>query len=578
MASKTRLQFYGHVRELSSLITAGRYRAETAVETLLVMWSRCYCPKLPYDGLTYSPKFAALAKAQDFVAWLFNQDLLDSAYWLSSAYANWVGVEHRSNLAMFFTPTSLTNRLLDDLKRSGVSFAEHSFLDPACGGAAFLAPIAQRMRLELKAKGETSKQILEQVGLRLFGTDLDSTLCRMSRHFLRMVLCEEIADAGFEPELRIAQANSLSDLDAVTATFDVVVCNPPYRKMPAEEVALYQASFASVIEAQPNIYGLFIALCLRLLKPRGIAALVTPTSFMSGQSFSKLRRYLMASSEILHIGVVADRSGVFIDVQQETAITLLRQRNPEQATETTPQVAVISKNGMLKSVGSCVLPHSGNAWPIPRTEGDAEILSLASMSNYSLADYGYLMRVGVWVWNRDKRRTFPTLSDAKKACASVSIPLLWSSDIPPGGEVRFSDTAKLNGEHSFAEVSSLNISSVIKRSAVLLQRVTSNNQTRRLVAAVVPTRLLTLYGGFIGENHTVILEANEDAAISPELLVQLIGSKPIDRYFRCISGATNVSVFELSQLPLPAPHHLKTALAKGLDIDVAVIWAFEQKA
>lgn len=578
MTNKEYQQFHCHVKELSCAIEASRYGPGLAAETVLTLWSKTQCPRLSCSGLAFSNKLAATPNIQKFVAWLSELPMLDSAYWLSSAYAIWTGAEYRKNLAMFFTPASLTNRLLNDLELAGVSFSEHSFFDPACGGAAFLAPIAQRIRSTLLAHGATSKQILNEVSQRLGGADLDVVLCSMSRHFLRMVLAEEIADAQFEPEFRIAKANSLTELDTLVGTIDVVVCNPPYRKMVADEVSEYRKGYANVIEAQPNLYALFITLCLRLLKPEGLAALVTPTSFMSGRSFVKLRGFLMENAEILHIGIVADRSGVFINVEQETALTLLRQRQPEHATETTAKVAVVSRDGSLKPVGLCVLPNSGSAWPVPRAEGDAEMLRFIGTSHYRLADYGYRARIGAVVWNRDKRRTFPSMKDAKRAQSSNVVPLLWSSDIQQGREVDFLGKAKANGEHAFIEVSGLDISSVIRRPAVLLQRVTSNDQPRRLVAAVVPTNLLEQHGGFVGENHTVILEAIRDCGIPPDLLMEVISSLPIERYFRCISGATNVSIFELSQLPLPAPERLQTALEQGLNMDEAVIAAFRGKA
>ena len=393
MTSKENQQFHRHVIDLSRTIEVGGYGAGISAETVLTLWSKTQCPSLSCTGLAFSKKLASEPKLKNFVAWLLEFPMLDSAYWLSSAYAIWTGAEYRKNLAMFFTPSSITKRLLDDLEQAGVSFTEHTFFDPACGGAAFLAPIAQRMRSSLLAHGATSRQILDQVEQRLFGTDIDEVLCRMSRHFLRMVLAEEIADAQFEPAFHIAQANSLTEIDTLAGTIDVVVCNPPYRKMVADEVSVYRESFANVIEAQPNLYGLFIALCLRLLRPRGLAALVTPTSFMSGQSFVKLRGFLMENTEILHIGIVADRSGVFINVEQETALTLLRQRQPEHAAETTAQVAVVSRDGSLKSMGLCILPNSGSAWPVPRSEGDAEMLRFIGTSHYRLADYGYRARI-----------------------------------------------------------------------------------------------------------------------------------------------------------------------------------------
>src|SRR6185312_1441670 len=127
------------------------------------------------------------------------------------------------------------------------------------------------------------------------------------------------------------------------------------------------------------------ALGLKLLKPQGLAGFVTPTSFMSGRYFSKLRMHLIEHAEIASIGLVSDRAGVFIDVEQETALTLVRRREPEQLNNTAAQVSVVSRHGTLTSVGDCALPSGGAAWPIPRAEGDAELISIIGKSPYRLA-------------------------------------------------------------------------------------------------------------------------------------------------------------------------------------------------
>ena len=217
---KEKQQFYRHAR--SCAIEISRYGPGLAAETILTLWSNAQCPRLNCKDLTFSIKLANKPNIQNFVAWLRELPMLDSAYWLSSAYAIWSGEDYRKNLAMFFTPSSITRRLLDDLEHAGVSFADHSFFDPACGGAAFLAPIAERMRSALLAHGATSRQILDEVEQRLGGVELDAVLCKMSRHFLRMVLAVEIADAQFEPEFRITQANSLTEMNIFAGTFDVV--------------------------------------------------------------------------------------------------------------------------------------------------------------------------------------------------------------------------------------------------------------------------------------------------------------------------------------------------------------------
>src|SRR5574340_1260520 len=104
MTSKKNQQFHRHVRELSCTIDAGGHEPGMAAETALALWSKTQCPSLCCAGLAFSKKLAAEPKLQNFVAWLRELPMLDSAYWLSSAYAIWTGTEYRKNLAMFFTP------------------------------------------------------------------------------------------------------------------------------------------------------------------------------------------------------------------------------------------------------------------------------------------------------------------------------------------------------------------------------------------------------------------------------------------------------------------------------------------
>lgn len=121
----------------------------------------------------------------------------------------------------------------------------------------------------------------------------------------------------------------------------------------------------------------------------GTCALVTPTSFLSGQYFSKLRTFLLTQANVLSIGMVSDRLGVFIDVEQETALTLARREQTGHGPATDAYVSVVARDGNYVNVGRCVLPNSGAAWPVPRTESDVVLLKTAAKSRATLADYGY---------------------------------------------------------------------------------------------------------------------------------------------------------------------------------------------
>lgn len=575
MTPPSKLSITRRIRAFGQLAQRHDCSASTVVGTVLRAWCKLDFPALRNPSLGYSRGLAAERGCVAFVDILRRVSFLEATYWLSSAYAMLAEEGYRKQLAMFFTPASLTEGLLDDLAEQGVDFGTQSFLDPACGGGAFLAPIALRMRTALLAKCLTPRRLLKHIEARLYGAELDKTLCELSKHFLCMALHDEIQETGYVPHFKVQQANSLTQLVPKLGKVDVVVCNPPYRKMIAEELEPLRDAYADVIDSQPNLYGLFIALCIRLVRIGGYAALVTPTSFLSGQYFRSVRKFLIRHADIAHIGMVSDRQGVFIDVEQETALTVLRRRTEEDRAQMRANVSVVSATGQYKAVGVCLLPNAGAVWPIPRSVQDVNLLRVATQSKFRLSDYGYRVRIGAYVWNRDKRSKFSSLQEACRGKAKAAMPLLWSRDISFARTVRLEDLEAINGEPRFVDVGKKTHSSVVSAPCVVMQRVTSNDQPRRLVSAAVSPGVITAYGGFIGENHVVILEQlNGKPALAPTKMAELLSAHAVDRYFRCISGSTNVSAFELRQLALPNPQVLKDAIASGEYMDQAVNRAF----
>jgi adenine-specific DNA-methyltransferase len=201
---------------------------------------------------------------------------------------------------------------------------------------------------------------------------------------------------------------------------------------------------------------------------------------------------------------------------------------------------------------------------------DVALLKLAAASKFRLSDYGYKIRIGAYVWNRDKRPKYETLRDVLRAKTKTAVPLLWSRDISPDGYLTFDPDLKADGHH-FVDLGDKEHAAVVRQTCVVMQRVTSNDQPRRLVAAPVSIALILAYGGFVGENHIVILEPAVDLPqLQPTQLAELISTHAVDRIYRCISGATNVSVFELSQLALPDPAKLKKYVNQGSTMEEAV--------
>ena len=94
-----------------------------------------------------------------------------AGYQLGRAYTSRLPREHRADLGIYYTPPNLAERLIDQATEAGVDWACARVLDPACGGGAFLAPVALRIVQELQ---HCSPRILvENIGLRLRGYEID---------------------------------------------------------------------------------------------------------------------------------------------------------------------------------------------------------------------------------------------------------------------------------------------------------------------------------------------------------------------------------------------------------------------
>jgi adenine-specific DNA-methyltransferase len=425
----------------------------------------------------------------------------------------------------------------------------------------------------LHEKGKSSAEILRHIATHVRGKDIDPVLCELSRQFLRMALAREIQEVGREPAFNISAGNALMEDAHRLGRADVVICNPPYRKMPRVEVDEYRSRYAGVIGGQPNLYGLFFQHAIELAKHEGLVGMLTPTSFLSGQYFSSLRTYLLAHTLSLQMDIVTEREGVFIGVEQETAISVLKRVPAQTVVPGETKVFIFERRTGFAPAGVCSLPNSGQVWPVPRSRTDATAIRSANGVVFRLDDYGYSARIGAFVDYRDPRATFAT--PPKKSKGRAVFPLIWSSDIGTDGKLELGRMRPRDGHHSYVDMQRIDHASVVRRPCVALQRVTSPDQPRRLVAASVAPSLLAEFGGIVGENHVVILEQVADAPkVTPTQLAALLSSEPVDRLFRCISGAVNVSVFELQQLPLPNPAQLKAELKASRNFDAAVARAY----
>lgn len=459
-------------------------------------------------------------------------------YWIGTFYTLMLSEKVRRQQATYFTPPYLAEAVLDLAVNAGFDVSQHRVLDPAAGGAAFLSNVAARAR----AAGVDAKAALK----RLRGIEIDAGLAQVSE----ALVADRLGIASAAKLITVGNALSIP----AHAAFDLVVANPPYGRVTAAD--LPDESWKDIAySGHINKYAVFTELCLRYAKPGGLVALVLPSSFRAGPFYDRMRTYIRTQAQVLAIGFVPERKRVFADVQQDVSVLLLRKgtAHPREALVDFP---VLTPQGSGDVARLQLSAASGDPWPLPSTNG-------GQAGGAKLADYGVEARAGYFVWNREGDRLLPQHRDS-------AFPLIWAKNVrvgqlcrPAGKEGLKTDFVHFDGPSA----------SIIRTSAAVMQRTTNDKQPRRLLAAVVAPDVVETWGGFVTENHTIVL-TSEDAE-QLELAVAVLNTAAVDDRYRLVSGTAAVSVKLLRDLDLPKPDAFRSALSRhGGDAEAAAIEAY----
>lgn len=521
-------------RELLTLArsTASKLRGNASTATRRLNLCRQLLEKR--DNLT-----APLAEYAKALAGL-NEDA--RYYWIGTFYSLLLHPADRRRQAAYFTPPHLADAIVSLLVKEGFDIQKHSVIDPAAGGAAFLSTVAKRMALD----GMKPSQIHKK----LHGIEIDTGLARLSEQLIakrtgKAVPKEAIVATGDSLRKRVAQK------------FDLVIANPPYGRIGQTE--LEPTKWENVCYAgHINKYALFAELSCDLAADGGLVALLLPSSFMAGPLYDRLRAYLRKSGQLLVIGSVPTRNDVFADVAQDVSVLVLR-KGTAHKTETPVVFGVFDAIGEFKATMAQKLPASTQApWPTP-----AKAKGL-SVGGFTLASYEASVKAGYFVWNREGERMH------RRCRSPLYVPLVWAKNVKAGSFCK--PRSRKGGRTDFVKFEADATTSIIRSNAIILQRTTNSAQKRRLIGARISPSVIEKWGGFITENHTLVVTATSLDTLNE--LCLLLNSNAVDQRYRQVSGTASVSVILLRNLDLPNPEVLRKCLREFSDPEKAIEAAY----
>jgi adenine-specific DNA-methyltransferase len=464
-----------------------------------------------------------------------------ACYQISATYAALVPSGVRGALGMYYTPPALTKRLLDMAEGAGVDWQTVKVLDPACGGGAFLLPVALRIKRALENLPPDLR--LKAVQDRLRGFEIDPFAAWMTQVWLELALHDVLAATGKRLPPLVHICDTLEQ-QSNGALFDLVIGNPPYGRVsltPAQ-----RKLFGNSLYGHANLYGVFTDIALRWAKPGGVIAYVTPTSFLAGEYFKRLRSLLATEAPPVAIDFINARRGVFDDVLQEALLATYRKGAQSNGTAVHYLAVASDVSAKVDQAGHFVLPAEPAApWVAPRLRAHQRLVDRLADMPHRLIDWGYGVSTGPLVWNRFKTQL--CAGPGKK-----TFPLIWAEAVATDG--RFIYRANRRGHQPYFRIENGDEWLLVSVPCVLVQRTTAKEQARRLIAAEMPASFVKKYGAVVVENHLNMIrpEAKQQPKVSTAALAAVLNTSVIDEAFRCMSGSVAVSAFELEALPLPA--------------------------
>ncbi len=269
----------------------------------------------------------------------------------------------------FFTPTPITRFIWDSLPLQNYIFEKGlpKVIDYACGAGHFLTEAIEAIN-NVRQDGENS-----WVEKHIFGIEKDYRLARVSKISMFM------NGAGGAQIIFGDGLENNEEKGIENGNFDILVANPPYSVSAFKAHLKLKNNTFELLDRISNdgseIETLFVERIAQLLKPKGIAAVVLPSSILSNNSGSYMgAREQLLKNFFIH-GIVCFGSKTFGATGTNTVVLFLEKYNEP------PKVSKLMEDVVNSVFGNDV----SEDW----TDGDLleKYLRQINVSNSDYADF-----------------------------------------------------------------------------------------------------------------------------------------------------------------------------------------------
>lgn len=382
---------------------------------------------------------------------------------------------------------------------------------------------------------------IEEIEIDLYENDNDiltvlkDNMKKAKEHFIKLKKYNI-----FEENFITYNENSESNI------YDIIISNPPYKKLGKNDIE--SKIMPEVIHGQPNIYFLFMAMAMKLLKENGEMIFIVPRSWTSGTYFKKFREKFLDTMKLTNIHLFVSRDKVFNKekVLQETII--LRAEKTHNEIEKIEISQTYSNDDFNKitrfniDYNVCVEKDNEKYVYLPVNDEDIHVIEFINKFKYTLTDIGLKLKTGLTVDFRNKEYL-------EKKPNDKNVPLLSSIHFKNG-------IINFPSNNDDLQYINKNKTSLLQKNTnyLFIKRFTSKEEKRRIQPAMFFKEDYKDYDYISTENHINFIDKIDDGKIDNNLIYGLYGiynSTIYDKYYRILNGSTQVNANEINNIPIP---------------------------
>ena len=267
-------------------------------------------------------KYSVAPESHDLGIDLF-ENCMSPLYFAQKAADDFIertSLAQRKESGQYFTPPEIANfmaKLATNIKGEIIRI-----LDPGAGAGILSCALCEELAQRNGVKTIVIDAFESDAGLQRY---LKMSFSHVSNWLKERGIC--LNYNLFEKDYIVAATEAASD--KTFQPYDIIISNPPYFKISANDKRALMLN--EVVFGQPNIYALFMATSVKLLKKSsGVLVFITPRSYTAGNYFKLFRKFFFEQVTPTRVHLFESRKDVFSkqSVLQESVILSARSGRP----------------------------------------------------------------------------------------------------------------------------------------------------------------------------------------------------------------------------------------------------------